>query len=169
MSLSTMPSLAKLETIQIGNHTVSMNIPNYPQYYISSTVLNNQEAITIKFNQSLLRTLFIGLESITATIYDYPEGRNETFAAMRNRLTNWGWANFPGNFTLYPKNMVGTTGIVIEHPYSALYNSIDVLDAVAYLDTDSSGRSKALLEVISDYDRIVTGTIIDSMVVKRNK
>ena len=37
-----------------------MYIPDYPQYYISSTVLGNEESIEIVFNQSLLKTLLIG-------------------------------------------------------------------------------------------------------------
>lgn len=167
-SLSATPGLAKLEIVTVGNHTVSMNIPNFPQYYISSTVLNNQEAITIKFNQSLLRTLFIGPEHIEITIYNYPGGSNETTTEMRSRLLNWGWYNFQGNFTIYAKKMVGTAGIIVEHPLSSLYNNIIVLDACAYIDTDSSGKSYALIEVVSDYDRIVTGAIIDSMTVKKN-
>jgi hypothetical protein len=161
--------LAKLETIQVGNHTVSMNIPDFPQYYISSTVLDNQEAITIKFNQSLFRTLFIGPENIQIMIYNYLYGRNETTTEMRSRLANWGWNNFPGNFTIYTKDMVGTTGIIVEHPYSEFYNNINVLDASAYIDSDSSGKSYALLEVVSNYDRIVTGAIIDSMTIKKTR
>lgn len=159
--------LAKLETIQIGNHTVSMKLPDFPQYYVSSTVLGNEEAIDIKFNESLLRTLFIGPMHMTITIYNYPEGRNETISSMENRISYWGWERFPGNFTVYTKKMVGTTGVIIEHPLSNLYNNIQVIDASAYIDTDASGKSYALLEVVSDYDRIVTGAIIDSMIIKK--
>jgi hypothetical protein len=153
------PGLAKLETIQVGNHTVSMNIPDFPQYYISSTVLDNQEAIKIQFNQSLLRTLFLGPTHIDITIYNNQFGREETNTELKNVIMEFGETNFPGNYTVYTKKMLGVTGVVIEHPYSDFYHNIMVLDASAYIDKDSSGMAHALVGVISDYDRIVTGAI----------
>ncbi len=69
------PGSAKLETIVVGNHTVSMNIPNFPQYSISSTVLGNEEAIEIKFNESLLKTLLLESSRIQISIYNAGEGQ----------------------------------------------------------------------------------------------
>lgn len=162
------PGMAKQEDIQVGNHTVSMYIPDYPQYYISSTVLGNQESIEIVFNQSLLKTILIGPQSISISIYSYPNGRNETFEDMISRLDAWANQNYPGNYTLYKKNMLETTGIVVVHHMSDFYHNLEVLDANAYLDRDYSGRAFVLVNVISDYDMTVTGAIIDSMKINTN-
>jgi hypothetical protein len=49
---------------------------------------------------------------------------------------------------------------------SDFYHNLKVLDADAYLNRDSSGRAFVLVSVVSDYDMIVTGAIIDSMKIK---
>jgi hypothetical protein len=63
LSQLSVTGIARLETITVGNHTVSMNIPDLPQYYISSTVLGNEEAIEIKFND---------LNSVACATYNFP-------------------------------------------------------------------------------------------------
>ena len=57
---------------------------------------------------------------------------------------------------------------IVVHHMSDFYHNLKVLDADAYLNRDSSGRAFVLVSVVSDYDMIVTGAIIDSMKIKTN-
>ena len=162
--------LAKQETITVGNHTVSMNIPDIPQYHISSTVLGNEEAIEIKFNESLLRTLFLGASSIQISIYNAGGGQTylENITDLKNDLTNWGENNYPGAYSIYMKNIAGNPGVVLEHPYSSTYKNMQVLEADSFMDFDSAKKAHSKLYIYSTYDRIATGAIMDSITIKKN-
>lgn len=163
--------LAKLETIKVGNHTISMNIPNIPQYYISSTVLGNEEAIEIKFNESLLKTMFLEASRIQISIYNAGEGRIflSNITDLKNDMINWGENNYPGAYSIYMKNLAGNTGLVLEHPYSSTYNNWLVLEAHSFMDFDSAKDAHSKLYIYSTYDRIITGAIMDSMIIKKIK
>ncbi len=65
------------------------------------------------------------------------------------------------------KNIAGNPGVVIEHPYSTTYKNIQVLEADSFMDFDSAHRANSKLSVYSTYDRIVTGSIMDSMTIKK--
>ena len=171
LSLLLAPGIARLETITVGNHTVSMNIPDIPQYQFSSTVLGNEEAIEIKFNESLLRTLFLGASSIQISIYNAGRGQTylENITDLKNDLTNWGENNYPGAYSIYMKNMAGNPGVVLEHPLSSTYKNMQVLEADSFMDFDSANKAHSKLYIYSTYDRIVTGSIMDSMTIKKIK
>lgn len=170
IQLST-TGLAKLETIEVGNHTVSINVPNFPQYYISYTVLGNEEAIEIKFNESLFKTLLIDTNKIQISINNAGEGRfyPSNITDKKNDLTEWGENNYPGAYSIYMKNLAGFPGVVLEHPYSALFNNILVLEAHSFMDFDLANKAHSELYIYSTYDRIITGAIMDSMVIKKLK
>lgn len=170
LSQLSVTGMAKLETIKVGNHTVSMNIPDLPQYYISSTVLGSEEAIEIKFNESLLKTLLIESSRIQISIYDAGEGIYLTnITDLKKDLINWGENNYPGGYSVYTKNIAGNPGVILEHPYSSVYKNMQVLEADSFLDFDSANKAHSKLYIYSTYDRIVTGAIMDSMIIKKNK
>ena len=162
--------LAKLETIKVGNHTISVNIPNFPQYYISSTVLGNEEAIEIKFNESLLKSLLIESNRIQISIYNAGEGQiyPANISDLENDLTNWGENNYPGEYNIYMKKIAGNPGVVLEHPYSSIYKNM-VLEATSFIDFNPANEANSKLYIYSTYDRIITGAVMDSMIIKKIK
>jgi hypothetical protein len=108
---------------------------------------------------------------IRISIYNAKEGSYflGNITDKRNDLTLWGENNYPGAYNIYMKDIAGNPGVMIEHPLSDIYKNLQVLEAYSFRDFDSAKKPHSELYIYSDYDRIVTGAIIDSIIIKKIK
>jgi hypothetical protein len=157
-----MPCIARIETVRVGNHTVTMNIPNFPQYAISHAITgDSKESILIQFNESILKTALVGPTNFEITIYNdvFPENTTE----IRSWVTKWGDENYPGDYSIFQIDMLGGTGIVLQHSGYGIRESDTVTDVNAPLDI---GKDHSKVQVVSNYNPTITLSIIESMTIK---
>jgi hypothetical protein len=108
---------------------------------------------------------------IQISIYNAGEGRIylTNITDLKNDKMTWGENNYPGAYSIYMKNIAGTPGFVFEHPYSDLLKNMRVLEAYSFRDFDSENQAHSQVYIYSTYDRIATGAIMDSMIIKKIK